>query len=97
MEVFPSYLCKYNYNSKHLDKSISSFYLELLDCIKELCLYFQDEYNSDIILWNNQDITIEGKLLYWKHWVASGRYFIRDILNEQGKYLTMKNSNVNTK
>ena len=83
------FLLKCNYNSKHLDKSISSFYLELLDYyFKELHLYFQDEYNSDLILWNNRDITIEGKSLYWKHWVASGIYFIHDILNEQGKYLT---------
>ena len=71
-----------------MDKVISSFYLELLDYFKELRSYFQDEYNSDLILWNNQDITIEGKSLYWKHWVASGIYFIHDILNEQGKYLT---------
>ena len=82
------FLLKCNYNSKHLDKSISSFYLELLDYFKELRSYFQDEYNSDLILWNNQDITIEGKSLYWKHRVASGIYFIDDILNEQGKYLT---------
>ena len=81
-------LLKCNYNSKHLDKSISSFHLELLDYFKELRSYFQDEYNSDLILWNNQDITTEGKSLYWKHWVASGIYFIHDILNEQGKYLT---------
>ena len=71
-----------------MDKSVSSFYLELLDHFKELRSYFQDEYNSDLILWNNQDITIEGKSLYWKHWVESGIYFIHDILNEQGKYLT---------
>ena len=42
----------------------------------------------DNFFWNNQDITTEGKSLYWKHWVASGIYFIHDILNEQGKYLT---------
>ena len=53
-----SFLLKCNYNSKHLDKSVSSFYLELLDHFKELRSYFQDEYNSDLILWNNQDITI---------------------------------------
>ena len=82
------FLLKCNYNSKHLDKSISSFCLELLDYFKELRSYFQDEYNSDLILWNNQDITTEGKSLYWKLWVASGIYFIHDILNEQGKYVT---------
>ena len=82
------FLLKCNYNSKHLGKSISSFYLELLDYFKELRSYFQDEYNSDLILWNNRDITIEGKSLYWKQWVATGIYFIHDTLNEQGKYLT---------
>ena len=45
----PPFLLKYNYNSKHLDKSISSFYLELLDYFKELRSYFQDECNSDLM------------------------------------------------
>ena len=26
----------------------------------------QDTYQADLILWNNENITIEGKSLFWK-------------------------------
>ena len=59
-------LLKCNYNTKKLDKSGSLFYLEMLDYFKELRQVNQDSYESDLILWNNQEITIEGKSLFWK-------------------------------
>ena len=57
---------KCNYNTKKLDKSVLLFYLEMLDYFKELrqVLVNQDSYESDLILWINQDITIEGKSLF---------------------------------
>ena len=33
-------------------------------------------------------ITIEGRSLYWKNWAETGIYFIHDIRNEHGKFLT---------
>ena len=53
----------------------------------------QDSYKSDLILWNNQDITIEGKSLFWKRWAKNGIYYIQDILNENGKFLTFEEFN----
>ena len=57
-----------NCNSKNLDKDLSLFfnfiYLEMLDSFKELRLNYQDTYQSGLILWNNENITIEGKLLF---------------------------------
>ena len=81
-----NFLLKCNYNTKKLDKSVSLFYLEMLDYIKELrqVPVKKDSYESDLILWNNQDITIEGKLLFWKRWAENGIYYIQDILNENG-------------
>jgi len=62
-----NFLLKCNYNTKKLDKSVSSFYLEMLDYFKELrqVPVNQEIYQSDLILWNNQDITIKGKSLFW--------------------------------
>ena len=88
-----NFLLKCNYNSRKLDKSISSFYLEMLDYFKELRQVNQDSYKSDLILWNNQDITIEGKSLFWKRWTENGIYYIQDILNENGKFLTFEEFN----
>ena len=51
-----------NYSTKKSDKSVPLFYLEMLDYFKELgqVPVKQDSYESDLILWNNQDITIDS-------------------------------------
>ena len=48
----------------------------MLDSFKELRLNYQDTYQSDLILWNNENITIEGKSLFWIKWVKKGIYYI---------------------
>jgi len=88
-----NFLLKCNYNTKKLDKSVSLFYLEMLDYFKELRQVNQDSYESDLILWNNQDITIEGKSLFWKWWTQNGIYYIQDILNENGNFPTFEEFN----
>ena len=67
----------------------------MLDYFKELrqVPVKKDSYESDLILWNNQDITIEGKSLFWKRWAENGIYYIQDILNENGKFLTFEEFN----
>ena len=79
---------KCNYNTKKLDNNISRFYSELLDYFSELRdQYRDDRFKGDLIIWNNQDITIEGKSLYWKKWRECGIYFVQDLKNT-GKYLS---------
>ena len=58
----------------------------------------EDNYKSDLILWNNQEVhvTIEGKLLFWKSLIENGIYYIQDILNEHGKFLTYREINGKT-
>ena len=88
-----NFLLKCNYHIKKLDKNLPSFYLEMLKYFKELRLNRQDKYKSDLVLWNNQDITIEGKSLFWKSWTENGIYYIQDILNENRKFLTYEEFN----
>ena len=45
--------------------------------------------NSDFILWNNKKITVEKKSFLWESWYERGIYFISDILNSDGKFLTL--------
>lgn len=56
-----NFLLQCSYNTKKLDKSVSLFYLEMLDYFQELRQVSQDSYESDLILWNNQDITMKLK------------------------------------
>ena len=65
-------LLKCNYHIKKLDKNLPSFYLEMLEDFNKLRLNRQDNYKSDLVSWNNQDITIGGKSLFWKSWTENG-------------------------
>ena len=38
-------------------------------------------------LWNNKFITIEGKPLFWRDWVAKGICKIKDLIDEHGNFL----------
>ena len=46
------------------------------------------EVKGTLIIWNNKDITIEGKSLYWKTWSERGIYFVQDLLKNTGNYLS---------
>ena len=39
---------------------------EMLDYFKEVRSGYPDVYNSEFILWNNREITIESKSIFWK-------------------------------
>ena len=41
------------------------------------------------ILWNSKNITVDKKSLFWKSWFNRGIYFIGDLLNSAGKFLTL--------
>ena len=83
-----SFLLKCNYNTKKLNRNIPLFYIELLDFFKELKSLYNDCYSSILLLWNNENITIEGKSLYWKKLADKGVLFVQDLLNNNGNYVT---------
>ena len=52
---------------------------------KELkCLYSLGDQLQNLILYNNQDILIEGKSIYYGEWLKKGIVSIRDLLVETG-------------
>jgi len=61
------FLLKCNNDSKLLNKQPSLFYSEMLDYFKELRIGHPDVYKGVFILWNNKEITIENKSLFWAH------------------------------
>ena len=86
----PFFLLKCNYDSKLLDKQPPLFYCEMLDYFKELRTGHPDVYKSEFILWNNKEITIENKSIFWTHLFEKGICFIQDF----GKFLSLDNLQV---
>ena len=62
-----SFILKCNYDSKKFDENLPLFYSEMLDYFKELRSGYPDVYESEFILWNNREITIESKSIFWKN------------------------------
>ena len=51
------------------------------------------EPRRKFILWNNKDITIDQKTLFWKTCFERGIYYVQDLLNEKGKFLSLDEFN----
>jgi len=71
-----------------LDRKIPLFYRELLDHFQELRSNYEDPLKREFILWNNRDITIENKSVFWKAWRDGNVLFVQDLLNNQRNYLS---------
>jgi len=44
---------------------------------------------SKFIIWNNKEIT-ENKSIYWKYLFEKGIYFVHDLLDENGKFVSLE-------
>ena len=63
----------------------------MLDNFKELRTGHPDVYRSELILWNNKEITIQNKSIFWAHLFEKGICFVQDLLDENGKFLSLDN------
>ena len=82
------FLLNCNYSVGKLDQKIPLFYRELLDYFQQLRTNYEDPLNREFILWNNRDINIENKSVFWKAWWDKNVLFVQDLLNNQGNYLS---------
>ena len=73
-----------------MDSSFPLFYKELLDYFQELVNMYDLDQRRKFVLWNNREIKIEGKTLFWKTWFEKGIYLVQDLLNEDGKFLSLQ-------
>ena len=64
--------------------------LVILDYFQELTKFSEDDNNDDLILWNNRKIMVERNGVFWKQWFDYGVGFISDLMNSDGKFLTLK-------
>ena len=53
-------------------------------------LKFRDELNIDIVVWYNSHLKLEGKTIFYKELLIKGVILIRDLLNDNNIYKTLK-------
>ena len=73
------FLLKCNYDSKLLGKQPPLRYSEMLDYFKELPTGHPDVYRNEFILWNNKQVTIEKKSIFWAHLFEKEICFVQDL------------------
>ena len=83
-----SFLLKCNYDIKYLDNRLPSFYRELLRFFHELRSQYESPLKRGFILWNNKEILIDKKPVFWKPWYYKKIFFIKDLLTDSGDFLS---------
>ena len=85
-----SFLLNCNYNTKCFPIKMPTFYLKILS-------YFAELKTSDIrtaqdvasqIIWNNQNVKIDGKSIFYEKWLQHGIKYVSDFFDENGFPLT---------
>ena len=85
-----AFLLNCNYNASKLAKNLPLFYRELLEYFSVVKKNSPQDVNSKFILWNNQNITIDGNPVFWKSWFDSSILFVHDVLNSEGNFLSLE-------
>ena len=85
-----TFLLNCNCDTKGMDSNFPLFYKEMLDYFQELVNMYDGVQQRKFVLWNNREIKIEGKTLFWKTWFEKGIYLVQDLLIEDGKFLSLQ-------
>ena len=84
-----TFLLNCNYDTKCMDSNFPLFFKEMLDYFQELVNMYDGVQQRKFVLWN-REIKIEAKTLFWKTWFEKGIYLVQDLLNEDGKFLSLQ-------
>ena len=76
------FLFRCNYDVKDIPAIRSQFYTELLQWWSEFRIEFDAETNWQNIIWNNRDIRINNKPVFYKNFFESGFVYVNDLLFE---------------
>jgi len=64
-----------------------SFYKQILSFLLQLKSIYDTNGDQELILFNNKEIQIGGKTVFYQNWFDQGVYSICDILDSSGMYL----------
>ena len=73
------FLFRCNYDVNDLDLSVSKFYLELLRWWVKFRSSFSDVNYSQIVIWNNKDIRINNRPVFYKMFFDKGIIYLNDL------------------
>ena len=71
-------------NNNFLNENLPTFYKSILENAHDMFI----KPNAKCIIWNNKDILIEGKTVFYKEWYVKGIVYIQDLYSEYGRWLT---------
>ena len=90
-----TFIFECNYDVDLLDlNGLPEFYVDTLRAWSEIKGEYIPENHLQIrdeILWNNKNIAIAGKSIYYKDWHAVGIKKIKDLLNDENKFTCYQN------
>ena len=82
-----NFLLRCNYDVTFLNSKLPTFYMDMLSFFGDLNTLYK--YNlSQIVLFNNREILIDGKPFFIQEWFSKGFILISDLLDEQGRLLS---------
>ena len=82
-----NFLLTCNYDTKFFN-DLPLFYKKILDFFNELKTLYLYDQKQELILFNNKDILVDGKPIFFSEWFNKGILSINDLLNESGNVLT---------
>lgn len=83
------FFLKCNYSPSKLPLHLSKFHEQALLSWKLIYVHNFSPHKS--LLWNNQDITVKNKSIFFPTWHAHGVSFIIDLVDKQGNILSYEN------
>ena len=66
---------------KGMFDTIPEFYKDILRFFSYIFVNKSARY----IIWNNKEVLIDKKSIYWENWKNKGILFIQDLLDQEGK------------
>ena len=84
-----NFLLRCNYDTKYL-KHLPIFYRNILEYFRDLKSLYGSNQAQDVILFNNKDILVGETPVYISEWFKNGIVSIRDLLNDDGNFLTFQ-------
>ena len=82
-------LLRCNYDTKYFPQ-LPVFYKNILKSFQELKILYSYDQASDLVLYNNKEILVDQNIVYLSKWMEKGIVSIKDLLKEDGSYLTFQ-------
>ena len=84
-----NFLLKCNYDINYFPQ-LPAFYKNIFKSFQELKIVFSYDQASDLALYNNKEIRVDQKTVYLSKWMVKGIISIKDLLKEDGSYLSFQ-------